>query len=217
VTVFGSARFREGHPFYELGRQVGGRLARLGFTVMTGGGPGIMEAASRGAHEAGGYTVGCNIVLPEEQVINPYVDCSITFDHFFVRKVMLVKYSYAFVVMPGGLGTMDELFEALVLIQTKKIEDFPVVLIGKEYYTALRELMNRMLAEQTIDAPDLKLLLVTDSIDEAMDYIEKHVLHSFGLPQTPHALRVLGEEPRKRSFLARMAKRKAAKAEQAAS
>jgi uncharacterized protein (TIGR00730 family) len=181
--------------------------------VMTGGGPGIMEAASRGAHEAGGYTVGCNIVLPEEQVLNPWVDCSITFDHFFVRKVMLVKYSYAFVVMPGGLGTMDELFEALVLIQTKKVEDFPVVLMGKQYYEPLLELMNRMLAEKTIDAPDLKLLLVTDSVDEAMVYIEKHVLKSFGLPEIPHALRVLGEEPRKRSFLAKIAKRKAAKEE----
>jgi len=213
VTVFGSARFRDGHPFYELGQEVGARLARLGFTVMTGGGPGIMEAASRGAHDAGGYTVGCNIVLPEEQVLNPWVDCSITFDHFFVRKVMLVKYSYAFVVMPGGLGTMDELFEALVLIQTKKIEDFPVVLMGKQYYEPLLELMSRMLAEKTIDGPDLKLLLVTDSVDEAMNYIEKHVLKSFGLPEIPHALRVLGEEPRKRSFLAKIARRKAANEE----
>ena len=213
VTVFGSARFREGHPFYELGQQIGARLAKLGFTVMTGGGPGIMEAASRGAHDAGGFTVGCNIVLPEEQVINPWIDCSVTFDHFFVRKVMLVKYSYAFVVMPGGFGTMDELFEALVLIQTKKIQDFPVVLMGKQYYEPLLELMNRMHAEKTIDAPDLKLLLVTDSIDEAMDYIEKHVLTSFGLPETPHALRVLGEEPSKRSFLARLAKKKAANEE----
>jgi len=214
VTVFGSARFRDGHPFYELGQQVGARLARLGFTVMTGGGPGVMEAASRGAHEAGGYTVGCNIVLPEEQVLNPWVDCSVTFDHFFVRKVMLVKYSYAFVVMPGGFGTMDELFEALVLIQTKKIEDFPVVLMGKEYYEPLLALMKKMLAEQTIDGPDLKLLLVTDSVDEAMSYIEKHVVSSFGLAQIPHALRVLGEAPRKRSVLARLAKRRSEKEEE---
>jgi len=198
VTVFGSARFRDGHPFYELAQSVGARLAQLGFTVMTGGGPGIMEAASRGAHEAGGYTVGCNIVLPEEQVINPYIDCSITFDHFFIRKVMLVKYSYAFIVMPGGLGTMDELFEALVLIQTKKIEGFPVVLMGKEYYAPLIELMKKMVAAETIDGPDLDLLLVTDSIDEAMSYIEKHVIRNFGLVETPHALRVLGEERRRR-------------------
>jgi len=213
VTVFGSARFREGHPFYELARQVGGRLARMGFTTMTGGGPGIMEAASRGAHEAGGYTVGCNIVLPEEQVINPWIDCSVTFDHFFVRKVMLVKYSYAFVVMPGGFGTMDELFEALVLIQTKKIEDFPVVLMGKQYYEPLLALMNKMRAEATIDAPDLKLLLVTDSVDEAMAYIDKHVFKSFGLPRIPHALRVLGEAPRKRR-LAKLAKMAAEKEEE---
>ena len=214
VTVFGSARFREGHPFYETGQQVGARLARLGFTVMTGGGPGIMEAASRGAHEAGGYTVGCNIVLPEEQVINPWIDCSVTFDHFFVRKVMLVKYSYAFVVMPGGFGTMDELFEALVLIQTKKIENFPVVLMGKKYYEPLLDQMKQMLAEGTIDGPDLKLLLVTDSVDEAMEYIDKHVAMSFGLPQIPHALRVLGEEPRKRSKMARLARKTAAEEEQ---
>jgi uncharacterized protein (TIGR00730 family) len=212
VTVFGSARFRDGHPFYELGQQVGARLARLGFTVMTGGGPGIMEAASRGAHEAGGYTVGCNIVLPEEQVLNPWIDCSVTFDHFFVRKVMLVKYSYAFVVMPGGFGTMDELFEALVLIQTKKIEDFPVVLMGKQYYEPLLELMKKMMAEGTIDGPDLKLLLVTDSVDEAMEYIDRHVSKSFGLPHIPHALRVLGEEPRRRR-LAKLARKTAAREE----
>jgi uncharacterized protein (TIGR00730 family) len=213
VTVFGSARFRDGHPFYDLARQVGARLARLGFTVMTGGGPGIMEAASRGAHDAGGYTVGCNIVLPEEQVINPWVDCSVTFDHFFVRKVMLVKYSYAFVVMPGGFGTMDELFEALVLIQTKKIEDFPVVLMGKQYYEPLLDLMKKMMAEGTVDGPDLKLLLVTDSVDEAMDYVHSHVSKSFGLPQIPHAVRVLGEEPRRRSKMAKLAMKKAAEEE----
>jgi uncharacterized protein (TIGR00730 family) len=124
VTVFGSARFPETHPYYVLGRQLGARLARAGFTVMTGGGPGLMEAANRGAREAGGRSVGCNIELPQEQSPNPYLDRWITFEHFYVRKVMLVKYSYAFVALPGGFGTLDEIFETAVLIQTGKIRDF---------------------------------------------------------------------------------------------
>jgi uncharacterized protein (TIGR00730 family) len=193
VTVFGSARFQEGHPYYELARIVGARLAQLGFTVMTGGGSGIMEAASRGAKEAGGFTVGCNIVLPEEQKINAWVDRSITFDHFFVRKVMLVKYSYAFVVMPGGLGTMDELFEALTLIQTKKIDNFPVVMMGTEYYRPLMAVLAKMVAARTISNTDLDLLLVTDSIEEAMDHIHKNAIASFGLGETPRKLKALGE------------------------
>ncbi len=125
VTVFGSARFLEDHPYYQLTLKMGAALARMGFTVMTGGGPGIMEAATRGAKEAGGFTVGCNIVLPEEQKLNPYLDRSVSFDHFFVRKVMLVKYSYAFVVMPGGIGTMDELFEALTLDPDPEDRELP--------------------------------------------------------------------------------------------
>ncbi len=193
VTVFGSARFEQGHPYYELARKVGARLARTGFTVMTGGGPGIMEAANRGAKEAGGYTVGCNIVLPEEQRPNPYLDRSITFEHFFVRKVMLVKYSYAFVAMPGGFGTMDELFEALTLIQTKKIDDFPVVLMGTEYCRPLMSVVFKMVAAGTISNTDLDLLLVTDSIDDAMDHIHEHAIASFGLGETPHKLKALGE------------------------
>ena len=193
VTVFGSARFEQGHPFYELARKVGGRLAHMGFTVMTGGGPGIMEAASRGAKEAGGYTVGCNIVLPEEQKINPWVDRSITFDHFFVRKVMLVKYSYAFVVMPGGLGTMDELFEALTLIQTKKIDNFPVVLMGTEYYRPLMSVVFKMVAAGTISNTDLDLLLVTDSVEEAMEHIETHAIRGFGLDRPQQRIALLGE------------------------
>src|ERR1700693_3713455 len=140
VTVFGSARFSEDHPYYALAREVGRRLARMGFTVMTGGGPGIMEAANRGAKDEGGFSVGCNIELPVEQKLNPYVDRSVTFRHFFVRKLMLVKYSYAFVVMPGGVGTMDELFEALTLIQTKKIADFPLVLMDRAYWRLLLDL-----------------------------------------------------------------------------
>ncbi len=194
VTVFGSARFHEKHPYYELSRRVGHALARLGFTVMTGGGPGVMEAASRGAKEAGGFTVGCNIRLPEEQKLNPYLDRAIIFDHFFVRKVMLVKYSYAFVVMPGGLGTMDELFEALTLIQTKMIENFPVVLMGTEYYRPLMGLLAKMGAAGTISNTDLDLLLLTDSVEEAMEHIEKHAIGSFGVVRpSPTPLTVLGE------------------------
>ncbi len=193
VTVFGSARFTEGNPYYELTRKVGEALALRGFTVMTGGGSGVMEAASRGAKEAGGFTVGCNIVLPEEQKVNPWIDRSVTFEHFFVRKVMLVKYSYAFVVMPGGLGTMDELFEALTLIQTQKIENFPVVLMSTEYYRPLMGLLAKMVAAGTISHTDLDLLLVTDSVDEAMEHIEKHAVRGFGLDKPRERMAVLGE------------------------
>ena len=193
VTVFGSARFQQDHPYYELTEKVGAGLARMGFTVMTGGGPGVMEAASRGAKEAGGFTVGCNIALPEEQKLNPYLDRAVSFEHFFVRKVMLVKYSYAFVVMPGGLGTMDELFEALTLIQTAKIKNFPVVLMTSEFYRPLMGLLAKMVASGTISNTDLDLLLVTDSVQEAMDHIEKHAVRVFSLDGTKHKLKVLGE------------------------
>ena len=155
VTVFGSARFTEEHPYYALAREVGQRLARAGFTVMTGGGPGIMEAANRGAKEAGGYSVGCNIELPQEQKPNPYLDRWVTFRHFFVRKLMLVKYSYAFIAMPGGFGTLDEIFETATLIQTHKIKDFPLVLVGKEYWRPLLDfLRGRLVEAKTIDPID---------------------------------------------------------------
>src|SRR5256885_4449918 len=144
VTVFGSARIKAGSLDYELARKMGAGIARLGFTVMTGGGPGIMEAANRGAKEAGGRSVGCNIRLPVEQKPNPYLDRWVTFEHFFVRKVLLFKYSYAFVIMPGGLGTTDELFEALTLIQTGKISNFPIIVHGKEYWRDVVELMRKM-------------------------------------------------------------------------
>jgi len=195
VTVFGSARFKEDHPYYAIARTVGQRLAKLGFTVMTGGGPGIMEAANRGAKEAGGFSVGCNIVLPKEQKINAYLDRWVTFRHFYVRKVMLVKYSYAFVVMPGGLGTMDELFEAAELIQTKKIESFPLILFCKDYWRSLVELLNEMVDAGTIDREDLRLLLFTDSVDEATSHINKHAVEAFGLQRTktPRRSRLLGE------------------------
>jgi uncharacterized protein (TIGR00730 family) len=194
VTVFGSARFKEDHQYYQLAREVGAALANIGFTVMTGGGPGIMEAANRGAKEAGGASVGCNIVLPFEQKPNPYLDTMLEFRYFFVRKVMLVKYSYAFVVLPGGVGTMDELFEALTLIQTRKILDFPIVLMGRAYYEPMMSFLERMVEAKTIGEADLKLLMVTDSVDEAIAHIEKFGVEKFKLKKTPKPMLVLGEK-----------------------
>lgn len=174
VTVFGSARFSEEHPYYKLGRQIGQKLAEEGFAVMTGGGPGIMEAANRGAKDAGGQSIGCNIELPQEQKLNPYLDHFVEFEHFFVRKVMLVKYSQAFVVMPGGFGTLDEIFETLTLMQTGKIESFPVVAMGGDFWSALRGfLRDTLVAEGTINASDLDLIQLTDSVDRAVEIIRK--------------------------------------------
>jgi len=182
VTVFGSARFKETHPYYALAREMGAHLARAGFTVMTGGGPGVMEAANRGAKDAGGRSVGCNIELPHEQSHNPFLDTMITFHHFFVRKVMLVKYSYAFVVMPGGYGTLDELFETATLVQTGKIQQFPIVLMGADFWGPMIDfLRQRMVAERTIDAFDLERLIVTDSPEEATRKILEIALGRFGL------------------------------------
>jgi uncharacterized protein (TIGR00730 family) len=195
VTVFGSARFKEDHPFYDLARTVGRRLAEMGFTVMTGGGPGIMEAANRGAKDAGGRSVGCNIRLPQEQQPNQYLDKWMTFRYFFVRKVMLVKYSYAFIVMPGGVGTLDEMFEALTLIQTRKILGFPVILMGTDYWSPITAMMNRAVEVGTVSASDLSLFLVTDSVDVAMQHLEEHAIQEFGLKRHtgPRRLRWLGE------------------------
>jgi len=174
VTVFGSARFDESSRYYQLARQAGRRLAEAGYAVITGGGPGIMEAANRGAKEAGGMSVGCNINLPKEQKPNAYVDHFVQFDHFFVRKVMLVKYSSAFVVLPGGFGTLDEVFETLTLMQTHKIEQFPVVLMGTEFWGRLRAFMGEsLLAERTIDPGDIELFHMTDSPEEAVSIIVK--------------------------------------------
>lgn len=176
VTIFGSARVSREDPHYAMARALAARMAELGFTVMTGGGPGIMEAANRGAHEAGGYSIGCNIELPHEQEPNPYVDRFITFRYFFVRKVMLVKYSVAFVVLPGGFGTLDELFESLTLLQTGKIAAFPVVLMGTEYWGPLLEFLRGTLAARGMIAPaDLDLLTVTDSLDDAVAAIRQGV------------------------------------------
>ncbi|HVX26871.1 MAG TPA: TIGR00730 family Rossman fold protein [Parafilimonas sp.] len=179
ITVFGSARFKEDHEYYKTAREFGKRIAEVGFTTMTGGGPGIMEAANRGAYENGGMSVGCNIKLPFEQKANKYVNKSITFDHFFERKTLLIKYSYAFICMPGGFGTMDEFFETLTLIQTKTITQFPIILFGKEFYKDLEELMGDMVKAQTINPEDLQLVLITDSVDEAMDHIRKYITGNY--------------------------------------
>jgi uncharacterized protein (TIGR00730 family) len=172
VTIFGSARIREGHPTYESARDAGRRFARAGFTVVTGGGPGVMEAVNRGAREGGGLSVGFNIVLPHEQESNPYLDVALTFRHFYVRKTMFVKAAEGFVIFPGGFGTLDELFEALTLIQTGKILNFPVVLIDSDYWSGLVDwLQRRLLAEGMISAEDEELLLVTDDIAEAVSTV----------------------------------------------
>ncbi|MBL8737582.1 MAG: TIGR00730 family Rossman fold protein, partial [Planctomycetes bacterium] len=173
VTVFGSARFPADHPHYQLARRVSAELSRLGFTILTGGGPGIMEAANRGARDAGGLSVGCNITLPHEQKPNPYLDRFVEFRYFFVRKVMLVKYSYAFVVLPGGFGTMDELFEAATLIQTKKIEDFPLVLMGVDYWQPLMAfLRDTMVKHGTISKEDVDDILLTDDVATAVAHVK---------------------------------------------
>ena len=190
VTVFGSARFGEGHPYYTLGREMGGRLARAGFTVMTGGGPGLMEAANRGARDVQGRSIGCNIQLAREQKPNPFLDHWITFRHFFVRKVMLVKYSYAFVALPGGFGTLDEIFEVAVLVQTHKIRDFPIVLLGREYWQPLLDfLRDRLLRMGTIDPADAASITVTDSVEEATAVITDTAMKRFGLTYGPRARR----------------------------
>lgn len=197
VTIFGSARFCEGHPTYELARDVGRSVSRLGFTVLTGGGPGVMEGANRGAREAGGRSFGCNIKLPHEQHPNPYLDAYLTCRYFFVRKVLMFKYSYAFVALPGGLGTLDELTEALTLIQTGKISDYPIVLMGTSYWRPFIEQLHAMVEAGAIVASDLQLLLVTDDVDEAMRHIRVHAIDAFGLRSRPaNPTRWLGESAR---------------------
>lgn len=197
VTVFGSARFQEGHPYYALARSLGDGLARAGFTVMTGGGPGVMEAANRGAKEAGGSSVGCSIRLPREEFGNPYLDVMVQFHYFFVRKVMLVKYSYAYVVLPGGFGTMDEIFEAATLIQTGKMLDFPVVIMGREYWSPLLDFLEHtMIPAGTIDRRDRDRIFVTDSPEEAVSHILRYATTKAGLKWEPHPRWILGEPRR---------------------
>jgi len=179
ITVFGSARFDETHRYYLAAVEFGKRIAAMGLTTLTGGGPGIMEAANKGAFENGGQSVGCNIELPFEQHANPYVHHSLTLNYFFIRKVILVKYSYAFIIMPGGFGTMDEFFETLTLVQTKTINDFPIVLYGKEYFQPLMDYIEFMAKEGTISPDDMKLVLLTDDMDQAMTHIQTYVQSNY--------------------------------------
>ncbi|HFD81375.1 MAG TPA: TIGR00730 family Rossman fold protein [Gammaproteobacteria bacterium] len=175
VTVFGSARFAEDHPYYQLARETGAVLARAGYAVMTGGGPGIMEAANRGAREGGGLSIGCNIKLPFEQKPNPYLDKFIEFEHFFIRKVMLVKYSSAFIVMPGGFGTLDEAFEVMTLVQTGKLERFPVVGMGGDFWSQLGVFAREtMLREGVISPEDLEFIHRAATPEEALQIIQDH-------------------------------------------
>ena len=178
ITVFGSARIDEDSPIYETAREIGRRLAVEGFAVITGGGPGIMEAANRGCQEGGGMSVGCNIELPHEQAINPYVDLRVEFRYFFVRKTMFVKYADGFVILPGGFGTMDELFEALTLIQTGKIRHFPIVLVGSEYFSGLLDwFRGRLLADGMIGPGDIDLVAVTDDPAEVVEIVKRASRH----------------------------------------
>ncbi|MEM1126804.1 MAG: TIGR00730 family Rossman fold protein [Bacteroidota bacterium] len=196
VTVFGSARFKEDNPYYQMAQAVGAELARAGFCTMTGGGPGIMEAANRGAQETGGPSIGCDIELPFEATYNQYLDRVVTFKYFFVRKVMLVKYSYAFIVMPGGYGTLDELFETATLIQTGKIHDFPIVLMGRDYWSPLLDFMRQdMVAGGTISPDDVERILVTDDPAEAVAAVKEIAMGRFGLTYGPKMKRrwYLGE------------------------
>jgi uncharacterized protein (TIGR00730 family) len=188
VTVFGSARFTEEHPYYTMARELGAKLAGAGFTVMTGGGPGIMEAANRGAKDVGGRSVGSNIILPVEQRPNPYLDRWVEFRYFFVRKMMLEKYSYAFIAMPGGIGTLDEIFETSVLIQTGKMKEFPFVLMGTSFWKPLvAYLRESLLQAGTIDESDAARWIVTDSPEEAVGLIRARAMRQFGLTYGPRA------------------------------
>ena len=191
VTVFGSARFKPSHPYYELGRQVGRKLAERGLTVITGGGPGAMEAANRGAREAGGPSYGLNITLPHEQKPNPYIDENVEFHYFFVRKVMLVKYSCAYIVLPGGLGTLDELFEAATLVQCGKIGPFPLILLGRRFWRGLRDFLLFMVDQGVFGADEVGFARITDSAEEAVELVVRSL---------PRALRkqlhpIKGEQP----------------------
>ncbi len=189
VTVYGSARFARDHEYYELARNVGEQLVNQGFGVMTGGGPGIMEAANRGAREAGGVSVGCNITLPKEQKPNTYLDSWMEFKYFMVRKFMLAKYSYGFIAMPGGFGTLDELFSILTLIQTGKMNSFPVVLMGTEYWKPLRHLIEEtLLQSRTIDEVDMKYLTFTDDPEYAARFIAETAMKKFHVKMKPRKI-----------------------------
>ncbi|MBK8699168.1 MAG: TIGR00730 family Rossman fold protein [Saprospiraceae bacterium] len=193
ISVFGSARIKSDDPRYSQAYEIGKRVAEMGFTVMTGGGPGIMEAANKGAFENGGTSVGCTIKLPKEQSSNPYMHTSVDFSYFFIRKVLLMKYSHAFVVLPGGFGTLDELFETLTLIQTGILHNFPVVVLGTEYYDCLWIFIEKMIDEGTIDSKDLHLIKLTDDIDDAMNHIANYINANYKIRKKPKAWWLLGE------------------------
>ncbi|MFN8388790.1 MAG: TIGR00730 family Rossman fold protein [Bdellovibrionota bacterium] len=197
VTIFGSARFPDSHPYYQLARTTAQEIGRIGFTIMTGGGPGIMEAANRGAKDVGAHSVGCNIKLPHEQQPNGYLDDWMEFNYFFVRKVMLIKYSYAFIALPGGFGTLDEIYETATLVQTEKIKDFPLILIGTEFWKPLFDFMEqRLLASQTILQGDFDRFLLTDSPQEAAEWVKEAATRQFGLtlPEPPKPFSLLKRE-----------------------
>lgn len=192
VTVFGSARFDEKNKYYIQAREIGKELSNMGFAVMTGGGPGIMEAANRGAYEVGGRSIGCTIKLPKEQKSNIYLNKEVKFDFFFIRKVLMTKYSYAFVVMPGGFGTLDELFEIITLIQTGILHNFPVVIMGTEFYQNIHELIHVMIGEKTISPLDHDLIKFTDDIEVGIQHIRSFITENYTIKSRPFWW--LGEE-----------------------
>ncbi len=203
VTVFGSARFPEGHRYYAMARETGELLARASFTVVTGGGPGVMEAANRGAVEGGGFSIGCNIELPQEQHPNRYLHLWLEFRHFFVRKVILAKYSVGFVALPGGFGTLDEIFEIATLIQTGKVDQFPCVLMGREYWEPLTDFVQvRMKAAGTIAPEDTNFVFLTDSPREAVEHVRRHA-QAFGEKALLRPRKIRWLEPRMPSTLRR--------------
>lgn len=193
IAIFGSARLGESNPYYALTREIGRRISAMGFTVITGGGPGLMEAANRGARDHGGLSVGCNTELPREQAPNAYLDRWVRCHFFFTRKVLLFKYSYGFIAMPGGLGTLDELTEALTLIQTGKIEGFPVVLMGRAYWQPFMTLLGEMVTQGSVAPADLALVKLTDDFEEAVDHIERYAVAPFGLRRVTRPAWWLGE------------------------
>lgn len=195
VTIFGSARTKPGTRWYELAKKMGEASAELGFTVLTGGGPGIMQAGNQGAFESGGKSIGVNIELPFEQEVNPYVHRSVNMRYFFTRKTMLVKYSYAFIVLPGGAGTLDEMFETMTLIQTGKLKNFPIILMGKDFWQPLMDFIYKMAEEGTISPEDPDLIFFTDSVEEAKAHLQRHAVRQFGLTQKkrPKKIPLLGE------------------------
>ncbi|NOQ75946.1 MAG: TIGR00730 family Rossman fold protein [Crocinitomix sp.] len=192
ITVFGSARFDENHKYYKVAREISRKLSEKGYTIMTGGGPGVMEAANRGAKDAQGKSIGCNIVLPREQKPNPYLDKYVLIKQFLVRKHMLRKYSYGYIVMPGGYGTLDEFFETLALIQTKKIGSFPIAIYGIDFHKDLIQFLNRLVEEKTISSSDLSLFLWSDDEDEIIRHIDSMArLEAFGAKNKPRKPRAV--------------------------